>query len=699
MQVMGGFHDDDPGEGDFSSVADGGSSGNSTTLSVPTEEEPVPEIFQQWYYPHSLKCPCPLIEKFFNATPIDDSHVTVKGSEPTRFEHVHRDDEAPPQVRPCDSPNGSDTKVAFSAEDLYRAHGCWPFRNYTHLIRTSKDGQWLEGGESPLLLGSGGVPTLPSLVEDDNSTSRSDIVSDDVLSSSPNIVSVTSIQVSVVSTSGGDSTPLSQVENDNYLSYTVIVLVDTSSVGSDIVSNDNFSGGSDNVLMTNGSDIVSNDDSSSDPGIVSAEPTHVSLVLIVSDNILSSGPDIVSVTPNHVLVVSTTVGVSTPPSLAEDDVLSNGPATVSATDHTMVLATNRVPECLLLPSFWWMLCSQVLLLLSRTLILLLLKRPRRMISLSQVFVLRWSRPLNTEDVSDTYASIVEAIPEDNVSVLGSCYIVVSANATVSTLANDVLSSIRVIVLVTDNALSDAQATLALVTGGISTSSFLETISVLSGVSRLVFPSAHIPILDAHASLFWPLKKFLLLFQQVFKLPHCLLLMMWLWLQMKFILLPSLRKMMCSQVLMFLLWLQMTLFWTLILLWLWPLVESLLLPSPRQVIYYPVIMLLSQWRVRCCKGGHCDLRAMRFLQGIWPHICVCGQSYAVQRALQSQRVQLRISAWWFLLRSFGHIFLQHVLSSLVQTESQSKLIILPPVGLPTYLVTWFTRCKSSIDLFG
>ena len=91
-------------------------------------------------------------------------HTAAKGLEGVRFlsvmtedkirQHVHRDGTDLPSVRPCDTANGSDTKVAFSAEDLYRTHGCRPFCNYKHLIMTSKDGQWLEGGEFPLPLGS-----------------------------------------------------------------------------------------------------------------------------------------------------------------------------------------------------------------------------------------------------------------------------------------------------------------------------------------------------------------------------------------------------------------------------------------------------------------------------------------------------------------------------------------------------------------
>ncbi len=37
---------------------------------------------------------------------------------------------------------------------LHRALGCHRFRNYKHIIQTSLDGQWIDGGEFLVLLGA-----------------------------------------------------------------------------------------------------------------------------------------------------------------------------------------------------------------------------------------------------------------------------------------------------------------------------------------------------------------------------------------------------------------------------------------------------------------------------------------------------------------------------------------------------------------
>jgi hypothetical protein len=67
---------------------------------------------------------------------------------------VHRPGSSPPPVRPCNRSNGSDTKTHWTSEELHRALGCCRFRNYRHIIQTSLDGEWIDGGEFPLSLGS-----------------------------------------------------------------------------------------------------------------------------------------------------------------------------------------------------------------------------------------------------------------------------------------------------------------------------------------------------------------------------------------------------------------------------------------------------------------------------------------------------------------------------------------------------------------
>ncbi len=60
---------------------------------------------------------------------------------------VHRPGSSPPPVHPCDRSNGSDTKTHWTSEELHRALGCCRFRNYRHIIQTSLDGEWVDGGD------------------------------------------------------------------------------------------------------------------------------------------------------------------------------------------------------------------------------------------------------------------------------------------------------------------------------------------------------------------------------------------------------------------------------------------------------------------------------------------------------------------------------------------------------------------------
>jgi hypothetical protein len=72
---------------------------------------------------------------------------------------VHHPGSLPPPVHPCDRSNGSNTKTHWTLEELHRALGCRQFRNYKHILQTSLDGEWIDGGEFPLLLGT--YTTIP----------------------------------------------------------------------------------------------------------------------------------------------------------------------------------------------------------------------------------------------------------------------------------------------------------------------------------------------------------------------------------------------------------------------------------------------------------------------------------------------------------------------------------------------------------
>ena len=72
---------------------------------------------------------------------------------------LHHSDKPPPAICPCDTPNASDTKYHFTAEELHRLTGCRQFRNYRHLVHTTKDGQYLDNGEFPVSIGA--YATIP----------------------------------------------------------------------------------------------------------------------------------------------------------------------------------------------------------------------------------------------------------------------------------------------------------------------------------------------------------------------------------------------------------------------------------------------------------------------------------------------------------------------------------------------------------
>ena len=72
---------------------------------------------------------------------------------------LHHPNTSPPAIRPCDTPNASDTKSHWTAEELHRITGCRRFRNYKHLISTTKDGSFIDNGKFPLSIGS--FTTIP----------------------------------------------------------------------------------------------------------------------------------------------------------------------------------------------------------------------------------------------------------------------------------------------------------------------------------------------------------------------------------------------------------------------------------------------------------------------------------------------------------------------------------------------------------
>jgi hypothetical protein len=72
---------------------------------------------------------------------------------------VHCPGSLPPPIHPCDRSNRSDTKTYWTSEELHCALGCCRFQNYKHILQTSLDGKWVDGGEFPLALST--YTTIP----------------------------------------------------------------------------------------------------------------------------------------------------------------------------------------------------------------------------------------------------------------------------------------------------------------------------------------------------------------------------------------------------------------------------------------------------------------------------------------------------------------------------------------------------------
>jgi hypothetical protein len=72
---------------------------------------------------------------------------------------LHSASSSLPPICPCDMANASDTKSHLSAKELHQVMGCQKFCNYKHLLHMSGDGEWVDGGKFPPLLGS--FATIP----------------------------------------------------------------------------------------------------------------------------------------------------------------------------------------------------------------------------------------------------------------------------------------------------------------------------------------------------------------------------------------------------------------------------------------------------------------------------------------------------------------------------------------------------------
>ena len=91
-----------------------------------------------------------LIKEVKYDMPTPKSQLTVISDEDI-IELVHHFT-TPPRVRPCDTPNASDTQTTYTAEELHKITGFRKLKNWKHMIDCAMNGQFLDNGEVPLLM-------------------------------------------------------------------------------------------------------------------------------------------------------------------------------------------------------------------------------------------------------------------------------------------------------------------------------------------------------------------------------------------------------------------------------------------------------------------------------------------------------------------------------------------------------------------
>ncbi len=96
------------------------------------------------------------------------SEAPKKGPPPTKLEcmstdnivaQLHHPESCLLPIRPCDTPNSSDTKTTYTPEQLHCLTGCCCFCNDQHIILTTMDGILINTGKFPLSLGT--YATIP----------------------------------------------------------------------------------------------------------------------------------------------------------------------------------------------------------------------------------------------------------------------------------------------------------------------------------------------------------------------------------------------------------------------------------------------------------------------------------------------------------------------------------------------------------
>ena len=89
-------------------------------------------------------------EATFDApTPKYTNLTLLSNTEVTQLLHKFT---TPPSIRPCDTPNTSDTQTAYTAEELHKAIGFRTLKNWKQMVAVADGASYLDNGEVPTLL-------------------------------------------------------------------------------------------------------------------------------------------------------------------------------------------------------------------------------------------------------------------------------------------------------------------------------------------------------------------------------------------------------------------------------------------------------------------------------------------------------------------------------------------------------------------
>jgi hypothetical protein len=95
----------------------------------------------------------PVLRKSVYPNPLRDGATPRRISKSSLLAFLPFECKTPPPIRPCDTPNGSDTTRHFTADQIYKLFGDRRFRNYSNFCLTTKDSKFINGGDPVPALG------------------------------------------------------------------------------------------------------------------------------------------------------------------------------------------------------------------------------------------------------------------------------------------------------------------------------------------------------------------------------------------------------------------------------------------------------------------------------------------------------------------------------------------------------------------